>query len=421
MTNHSIAAASTVGTEDGQAAPPARQQRLMSLDAYRGFIMLFLASGGLGLAQVAKQHPDSFLWQWLAHHTSHVPWLGGGAWDMIQPSFMFMVGMAVPFSLANRGMRAIAGQTFGQRLLPAVWRAAVLVALGVFLASNGKQQPEFVFVNVLAQIGLGYVFLVALAGQGQLRQMAAIAAITVTTWAAFALFPLPELGVDLTGVGITAKLAPDVSLPGFFGHWSMNTNVFAAFDSWFLNLFPRESPFVFNTGGYQTLNFVPSLITMILGLMAGEVLRDDGGPLGASLKTPLGKLRWLLGAGGVCVVLGVVAGATVCPLVKRIWTPSWAIFSGGVSLWMVAAFYWAIDVRGWRSWAWPLVVVGMNSIAIYLAYQLLAGWIKATAKCWISAEMFVGTYDIVWHNMIVVAVLWLWCWWLYRRQIFLRI
>jgi len=387
-----------------------RPPRLVSLDAYRGLIMLFMASGGLGLAQVAKQHPGSRAWQWLAYHTSHAAWVGGGAWDMIQPSFMFMVGMAVPFSLARR---ASEGQTATIRLLHAVWRAAVLVALGVFLASNGKKQPEYIFVNVLAQIGLGYVFLVALAGRGWKVQSAAMAAIAAASWAAFAWHPLPGAEVDLAGLGVTAELAREAVLPGFFAHWNMNTNVAADFDRWFLNLFPRETQFVFNAGGYQTLNFIPSLITMILGLMAGERLRAD--------DAPPWKLRWLLAAGAACLAAGLVAGATCCPIVKRIWTPSWAVFSGGVSLWLVAALYWAIDVKGWQWWAWPLVVVGMNSIAIYLAHQLLAGWIKATAKTWLGAAAFAGTDGVVWQNLVVLAVLWLWCWWLYRRGIFLRI
>ncbi|NBW96952.1 MAG: DUF5009 domain-containing protein [Planctomycetia bacterium] len=394
---------------DGTPTPP-RPQRLTSLDAYRGLIMLFMASGGLGLAQVAKRHPESLAWQWLAYHTSHVAWLGGGAWDMIQPSFMFMVGMAVPFSLARRTAE---GQTARRRLLHAAWRALVLVALGVFLATGAKKRPEWIFVNVLAQIGLGYVFLVALAGRGRRLQLAVVVAIAVASWVAFACHPLPGPDVDLAALGISPELAPQVVLPGFFAHWNMNTNIAADFDRWFLNLFPREAPFVFNAGGYQTLNFVPSLITMILGLMAGETLRGDG--------TPRHKLRWLLAAGAACIATGLIAGATVCPIVKRIWTPSWAVASGGVSLWMVAALFWAIDIRGWRSWAWPLVVVGMNSIAIYLAHQLLAGWIKATATTWLGAAAFSGAYGIVWQNLVVVATLWLWCWWLYRRQIFLRI
>ena len=401
----------TPGTGSGAATVSSHgTPRLVSLDVYRGLVMLFLASGGLGLAKVAGQHPGALPWRWIAYHTSHAAWVGGGAWDMIQPSFMFMVGMAVPFSLARR---ASEGQGGGGRLLHAAWRAAVLVALGVFLATGTKKQPEYVFTNVLAQIGLGYVFLVALAGRGWRLQAGAIAAIAAASWAAFALHPLPPSGLDLAVVGVTPELVREAVLPGFFGRWNMNTNVAADFDRWFLNLFPRASPFVFNAGGYQTLNFIPSLINMILGLMAGERLRGDG--------TPQSRLRWLLGVGAACLAAGLLAGATCCPIVKRIWTPSWALVSGGVSLWLVAALFWAIDLRGWRSWTWPLVVVGMNPIAIYLAQQLLAGWIKSTATTWLGAAMFSGPYGVVWQNIVVVAVLWLWCWWLYRRGIFLKV
>jgi predicted acyltransferase len=301
----------------------------------------------------------------------------------------------------------------GRLILQALCRSLVLVGLGIFLVTGSKKQPDFLFVNVLAQIGLGYVFLLPLVGRSARVQVAAMAALGIACWAAFATHPLPVPGLDLGSLGITPNLAEDVVLPGFFGHWSMNTNFAADFDRWFLNLFPRETPFAFEAGGYQTLNFVPSIITMILGLMAAERLRGPGGGYD--------HLRWLVAMGAGCLALGLLAGATVCPIVKRIWTPSWALASGGVCLWLVALFYWLIDIRGWRGWAWPLVVVGMNSIAFYLAYQLLRDWIKARAATYLGSGMFAGTFGPVWQNLIVLGVLWLWCWWLYRRQIFLRV
>ena len=372
--------------------------------------MLFMASGGMGLAQVAQSFPDSAFWKFVHFHTSHAVWVGGGAWDMIQPSFMFMVGVAVPFSLARRTSD---GQTFGRQLVHTLWRSLILVALGVFLATGSKKQPDFAFTNVLAQIGLGYTFLLLLAGRGWKVQLGVLAAITVGYWAAFALYPTPGADLDLKSIGIAPEAAKDVMLPGFFAHWSMNTNFAAHFDRWFLNLFPAEKEFVFNNGGYQTLNFIPSLITMILGLMAGETLRSG--------RLPREKARWLVKTGAVCIVLGLVAGWTVCPIVKRIWTPSWALYSGGIALWLLAAFYWVIDIRGWKTWSLPLVVVGMNSIAIYLGYQLLGGWIKATARTYLGAGLFEGTYGVVSQRAVVVLVLWLGCLWLYRRKIFLRI
>ena len=384
--------------------------RLTSLDTYRGLIMLFMASAGFGIPQVAAQFPHSGFWKFLAFHTSHAPWIGGGAWDMIQPSFMFMVGVAMPFSLARRIRE---GQSWNGQLGHTLWRSLVLVALAVFLASQGAKQTKFVFFNVLGQIGLGYTFLFLLAGRGWKIQFGAIAGIALLSWAAFVLYPLPPADSDFTKAGLKPEELSSVVLPGFFGHWSKNVNVAAGFDRWFLNLFPSESPFQFNTGGYTTLNFVPALITMILGLVVGERLRVDD-----ELRP---KLIWMGKLAGVCLAIGLLAGWTVCPIIKRIWTPSWAFFSGGIVIAVLAAIFWMVEMRGWRRWTVPFVIVGLNSIAIYLLDQLLPGWIVQTLKTHLGQQIFSGTYGGVFKSCSVIFVLWLACWWMYRRKIFLRI
>src|SRR5262249_44961255 len=162
------------------------------------------------------------------------------------------------------------------------------------------------------------------------------------------LWPLPAAGFDTRTVGVP----PDWPhhLTGWFAHWNKNTNAAAAFDGWFLKLFPRPVPWRPNDGGYHTLNFIPSMITMILGLRAGEMLR---GP-----RMPWAKLGILVAAGAVCLGLGLLAGEYVCPIVKRIWTPSWALYSAGWTFFILAGFYAAIDLLGFRLWAWPFVVVG---------------------------------------------------------------
>ena len=157
------------------AAP--KPERLVSLDAYRGFIMLAMASSGFGFFLTVKQHPEVLnqtwnlfgwqidarpVWQFLAFQFSHVDWIGCGFWDLIQPSFMFMVGVAVPYSLASRRAKGESGPWVWAHV---VWRAVFLVLLGVFLSSNSWQRTDWTFVNVLSQIGLGYVFLCLLAGR----------------------------------------------------------------------------------------------------------------------------------------------------------------------------------------------------------------------------------------------------------------
>jgi heparan-alpha-glucosaminide N-acetyltransferase len=127
-----------------------RTERLMGLDAYRGFIMLAMASGGFGLAKLATHFPESPPWQTFAYQLEHVPWRGGGFWDLIQPSFMFMVGVAMPFSSAGRRAQ---GQSWSRLFRHALVRSLILIALGVFLSSTGSKQTNYTFANVLCQMG----------------------------------------------------------------------------------------------------------------------------------------------------------------------------------------------------------------------------------------------------------------------------
>ncbi len=170
---------------------------------------------------------------------------------------------------------------------------------------------------------------------------------------------------------------------------------------------------MFNEGGYQTLNFIPSLATMLMGLMAGEMLR--------SRRRPEAKLAILVLASAVCLGAGWLAGQAVCPLVKRIWTPSWAVFSTGWTFAMLALLFAIIDVIGWRRWALPLVIVGMNSIAMYVMIQLLGGWVGDSWKRHLPAVWFEGPYAPILRASLVAATLWLVCAWMYRRSLFLRI
>jgi predicted acyltransferase len=371
--------------------------------------MVVLASAGFRFAQVAKSFPDSDVWKILGFHTDHVAWVGCSFWDLIQPSFMFMVGVAVPWSLASRRAR---GESEAKVWAHVVWRALVLVLLGVFLASDGSKRTNFVFTNVLAQIGLGYVFLCLLAGRGLRVQLGALVGILVGYWLLFFLWPLPPEGFDYAAVGWKNWHG----LGGWWAHWDKNTNAAAAIDARFLAWFPPRDgvhPFRFNEGGYQTLNFIPSLATMLLGLMAGEMLRRP--------TRPLHKLAVLVLAAALCLGVGYLAGQTVCPLVKRIWTPSWAVYSAGWTFAMLAFFFAVTDLLGWKLWALPLTVVGMNSIAMYLMIQLTSGWVGRTWQTHAPPDWFEAPYGPIVQSALVMATLWAVCVWLYRRGIFLRI
>ncbi|MDB6125821.1 MAG: hypothetical protein JWQ71_4814 [Pedosphaera sp.] len=373
--------------------------------------MLLMASEGLGIGRVARQFPDNPIWQFLAYQTEHVEWRGCALWDLIQPSFMFMVGVAMPFSIANRKSR---GEGFNRLLGHALWRSLALIALGIFLRSVGRKQTYFTFEDVLTQIGLGYTFLFLVAWTKPKVQFGIAVVILLLYWGAFALFPLPGTDFDFQKVDVSANWQ---HLTGFAAHWDKNSNFAAAFDQWFLNLFPREKPFVFNGGGYLTLSFVPSLATMIFGLLAGNLLRQQ-----TDSST---KVRWLVIVGISGLVLGTVLDVTgICPSVKRIWSPSWVLFSTGWTCLLLAGFYGIIDWKQHKKWAFPLVVVGVNSIAMYLMAHLFHGFIGSSFKTHFGKkffEVFGTVYAPILEMSVVLFVLWLICLWMYRRKLFLKI
>jgi len=399
-----------------RAAPVPRQaepaQRLVSLDVFRGLTMLFMASEIMRIPAVARQFTESRAAQWLAFGLDHVPWTGFVPWDLIQPSFMFMVGVALPFSVASRRAKA---QPFAAQLGHAVRRALILILLGVFLRSQGRAQTYWTFEDVLTQIGLGYVCLFLLAHARPRVQWTAAAAILFATWLAFVLYPLPPVGFDTALVGVPADWPHH--LQGFAAHWDKNTNFANRADQWFLNLFPRETPFVYNRGGYVTLSFVPSLATMIFGLLAGELLR------GASPARE--KVRGLLVYGAAGMAIGAALHYVgVSPLVKRIWTPSWAVFSAGWAAIFLAFFYYVVDVRGWHRWAFPFLVVGTNSIAMYVIVHIAEGYTEAALKTHVGRgtfQLFGAAYEPILIGAASLLIFWLMLLWMYRRRIFIRI
>lgn len=396
------------------AVPADLPERLASIDAYRGFVMLLMLAEVLSLRRVSSAMPESGFWKFLAFHQSHVEWVGWSLYDLIQPSFSFLVGVALPFSIAGQTARGAAfPQVFGR----VVRRSILLVWLGVFLRSLGPEltMTNWVFTDTLSQIGLGYPLLFLLGRREVRDRWIALAVILVGYWAAFALYPLPGPGFDHPGVGVPGDWAH--LMTGFAAHWNKNSNLGWAFDTWFLNLFPRETPFVYHHGAYATLSFIPTLGTMVLGLVAGDVLRGD--------RAPWKKVTWLATAGVICVLAGTALGELgVCPVVKRIWTPSWTLFSGGCCFLMLAAFHAVVDRKGYRRWAFPLLVTGMNSIAAYCIHYMFEGLIGTNLEKHLGQgafRLFGSPYEPLLHGAAVMLVYWLILFWMYRRRLFLRI
>jgi len=376
--------------------------------------MFLMLAEVLEFCHVSAALPANDFWRFLCHHQTHSAWVGCTLHDLIQPSFSFLVGVALPFSIASRTAR---GQSHNRALWHALWRALVLILLGVFLRSVGHSQTRWTFEDTLSQIGLGYFFLFLLGFRSVRAQWITLGVILVGYGAAFALYPLPDANFDLARVAVPTEWQAQHWLQGFAAHWNKNTNLAWAFDVWWLNLFPRAEPFVRNNGGYATLSFIPTLGTMILGLIAGGVLRSD--------RTPWQKVQWLATAG----IIGLVSGSAIgwlgiCPVVKPIWTPSWVIYSGGWCFLLLAGFFAVIDMMGRRAWAMPLITVGMNSIAAYCMSWLIEDFVAKTLKTHLGQNffsLFGAPYEPLFHGATTLLVMWLLLFWMYRRKLFLRI
>ena len=467
-----------------------KSARLVSLDAYRGMVILAMAVSGFAFANTLRDHPeildqydgDSFdqswrwIWNTLAYQFSHTQWTGCSFWDLIQPSFMFMVGVSMPFSYSRRSLMA---QSAARRFGHVIARSLILIFLGVFLSSQRDGFVNFTFTNVLAQIGLGYAFLYLFLGQRFWVQLFGVAAILGGYGYYFFQYEIPQADQTNLTLYLEAEVLPGIekrdipkqekeklkkietglferietdSLAGLPAHWNKHTNAAAELDRKLLNWkgFPRNETefngqkFWVNSGGYQTLNFIPSIATMLFGLMAGQLLRN-----GRSQKE---ILKRLLTGGAVCFIVAMAVDTTIwpyqiegwnwsfCPAVKRIWTPTWAVFSAGWCFWILGMFYWVIDVKGFQRWAFFMQIVGMNSIAFYCMSQLIRGWGGRMFKIWLTTfeEMVAAltqfefslsyfiydknyAYAGIFEFVARVFVLWLIVLWLYRRKIFVRI
>lgn len=391
--------------------PDAKPERLVSLDAYRGFVMFLMAAEMLRVPSVAAHFKDSAVWQWLSFHSGHVAWTGCSLHDLIQPSFSFMVGAALPFSIASRGAR---GQSKAMMWGHALFRSLLLILLGVFLRSIGKPQTYWTFEDTLSQIGLGYPFLFALGFASARARRNTLWTIAVGYWLFFALYtPAPDHSPAMAGVpeGWTHDFT------GFAAHWNINNNPAWAFDRWFLNLLPRAKEFAGSPGGYSTLSFIPTLGTMLLGLIAGQWLKDR--------QEPLKALKRLIMAGAVFLGFGLLLDASgLCPSVKKIWTPAWIFVSGGWCCLLMAAFYGIIDIARLQRWAFPFVVIGMNSIAMYVMAHTMDDFVGKSLDTHLGrnwAQIAGDVFAPMLHGAAVLLILWLILLWMYRRRIFLRI
>lgn len=350
-------------------------QRYLALDAYRGFIMLVLSSGGFGLAALARRRPE---FGGIASQFEHMPWEWIAFWDLIQPAFMFMVGVAMPFALARR---MAAGATGRQLFRHVAARSFRLILLSQILISISRGKMGFQLINVLAQIGITYFFCYLIM-QLKFRWQAVIAALLLAGhWALFVVFPGTE-GPFL----------------------SKTTNIGAVIDSY---VFGRVNP-----GYWATINFVTSTVTTLFGVWTGLLLRDPG--------THARRMRTLALSAVACLALGLAIHPWN-PIIKRICTSSFTLYSTGWVLLMLLFFYWVVEVKGYRKWTFPLIVVGANSIFIYSVDQVLRGWLNRAVGVFTLNYSWIGDFAPVAQSCTVLLIMWSLCYWLYRRNIFFKL
>ncbi|QDT01681.1 hypothetical protein K227x_00480 [Rubripirellula lacrimiformis] len=386
--------------------------RKISIDAYRGMVMFLMLAEILHLDGLAKHFPGVKIFQWIQFHTTHVPWEGGSLHDMIQPGFTFLVGVAMPFSIASRIKH---GQSGPRMLFHAAWRSIVLIALGIVLRSLHHEHTNFTFDDTLTQIGMGYFFVFLIAMAPRWVHYVSAAVILIGFWAAFATSPAPPADFDYPAVGVPADWTHHHD--GFASRWNKNSNLSWKTDTWFMNLFPREEPFQFHPGGYATLSFIPTMATMIFGLWAGVWMKE---PLEFSQRMKRFSIAIVVGIGSALIL----AATDICPNVKRIWTPSFALYSGGISMAWLLILHLICDVKQWQRWAHPFIIIGSNSILIYVMSWTLEEPIKellvrhlGTAPFAIFGEQFVSPM----LGLATLAIMFYVLVWLYRKRVFVKI
>jgi predicted acyltransferase len=357
------------------AAAATAPKRYVALDAYRGFIMFVLVSGGFGLRALARNRPD---FAWIAGQFDHKPWEWIAFWDLIQPAFMFMVGVAMPFALAIRRAKGARDREIFRHI---VVRSFRLILMSQILMSISSGRLHFQLINVLAQIGVTY-FLCYLIMQLEFRWQAAIAAaILIGHWALFVAFPGTEGPFMSKTTNIGAMIDKAV-----FGH--------------------------INHDYWANINCITSTATTLFGVWTGQLLQS---------RRSNGFKMQVIGLSAIaCLATGFVIHPWN-PIIKRICTTSFTIYSTGWVLLMLLAFYWVVEVKGYTRWTFPFIVIGANSIFIYSVEEVLRSWLNRAVGVFTFRFTWIGDFAPVAQACAVLLVMWYMCYWLYRRKIFFKL
>jgi predicted acyltransferase len=359
--------------------------RLMSIDALRGFDMFWI-TGGHGLLMSAMALRGKPVPDWLTYQMEHPRWGGFTAWDLIMPLFLFVVGVSIPFASASRRRQ---GQSLLGLCLRMLRRVLLLFVLGMIVQGNllaFKLDELYPFNNTLQAIAVGYLVAgVAVLILPTFGQFLLAFGLLVTFWLLMMFVPF--------GNSPAGTLEETANLARYIDHRFIGSHVDGTRYTWVLS----------------SLGFAA---TVLMGVLGGHILRSNMRP-----AVRVG----CLGAAGLGCLLGGWLWSFHFPIIKPIWTSSMALWAGGWSFLLLGVFYLVIDVWGYRRWAFPFVVIGMNAIVAYMiwhtvnlgtiTHRFLAGVAGHLSKESGAFLLTVGP----------VALLWLTLFYMYRKRTFVRV
>jgi predicted acyltransferase len=360
------------------------QGRITSVDFFRGFTMFLLAGESTMLFEHLLKFNNGAV-RFLGTQLSHHEWHGLHFWDLIQPFFMFIVGVAIPFAVANRIKKGETSRTITNH---AFRRSLLLLFFGWALYFVEAGHLVFRLQNVLAQLSVTYLVAFLIRNKSFSFQLIFTLVLLLVIDLAYRFFPLD----------------------GFNHPWVK----FGDLGAWFNNLIEGEK----NSTDWATLNFISTTAHTVWGVMCGKLLMSD--------KTPSKKIQALLISGFLALVVGYAMDIlNITPIIKRIATVSFIFVSGGWAILVLCFCYWLIDVkRLFLKGARFFIIVGMNSIFIYLFFsvggsRLLYQIAEPFSKLFFSwgGELMVGVIT----GLIVWTGLWYICYWLYKNKLFIKI
>lgn len=362
--------------------------RLLSLDALRGFDM-FMIIGGAGLI-IKASHLSNWSWlNWLATQMKHASWHGFTFYDLIFPLFLYICGVSLVYSLASKVRKGIDKKNIYQS---AFRRMIVLMFLGILYKNNPLHfdWSQIRYVSVLGRIGFtGFcVTLIMMNTKYFQQRMYWVLGLLVGYWAAMMFIPVPGFGAgNLTIEGNLAGYIDRALLPGRM----------------IQNIFDENGIFL----------QIPATALVLLGAMSGELLRSEK-------FTPYNKVFLLAISGIIAIVLGNLWGLHF-PINKHLWSSSFILTVGGCCMLMLSLFYLIIDVLGYKKWSYFFIIIGLNSIAIYLASQFIN--FQYTVDCLLNGFYQMSSEPVL--NLItgsgVLALKWLLLFFLYKKRIFFKV